>query len=38
MDAGAARLLAIAGFVLLTIRGFFRRNQKQCRKFRAAQA
>ena len=25
--------LAVAAFVLLTIRGFFRRNQKQCHKF-----
>ena len=26
---------ALAAFVLLTIRGFFRRNEKQCRKFAA---
>ena len=30
--------LAVAAFVLLTIRGFFRRNQKQYRKFSALQA
>ena len=30
--------LALAAFVLLTIRGFFRRNQKQYRRFSAAQA
>ena len=30
--------LAVAAFVLLTIYGFFRRNQKQYRKFSAAQA
>ena len=30
--------LAVAAFVLLTIRGFFRRNQKQYRKFPALQA
>ena len=30
--------LAAAAFVLLTIRGFFRRNEKQYRKFSAAQA
>ena len=30
--------LAVAAFVLLTIRGFFRRNQKQYRKFSAPQA
>ena len=29
--------LAVAAFVLLTIRGFFRRNQKQYRKFAALQ-
>ncbi len=29
--------LAVAAFVLLTIRGFFRRNQKQYRKFTALQ-
>ena len=28
--------LPLAAFVLLTIRGFFRRNQKQYRKFAAA--
>ena len=28
--------LALAAFVLLTIRGFFRRNQKQYRRFAAA--
>ena len=30
--------LAVAAFVLLTIRGFFRRNQKQYHKFPALQA
>ena len=30
--------LALAAFVLLTIRGFFRRNQKQYHKFSALQA
>ena len=30
--------LAVAAFVLLTIRGFFRRNQKQYHKFSALQA
>ena len=30
--------LAVAAFVLLTIRGFFRRNQKQYQKFSAPQA
>ena len=30
--------LALAAFVLLTIRGFFRRNQKQYRRFSAASA
>ena len=30
--------IALAAFVLLTIRGFFRRNQKQYRKFTTAQA
>ena len=29
--------IALAVFVLLTIRSFFRRNQKQYRKFSAAQ-
>ena len=29
--------LAVTAFVLLTIRGFFRRNQRQYRKFSALQ-
>lgn len=29
--------IAVAAFVLLTIRGFFRRNQRQYRKFSALQ-
>ena len=31
-----AYYIAVAAFVLLTIRGFFRKNQKQYRRFTAA--